>query len=82
MLLSISVSVFIKYGPFAQFIPAIVPETTLPPPISMLTKPLVFGVGFWVSTYTAVPVAVACKIEIFIPTVVVTKLFEVFRITA
>ena len=59
------------------------PETTVPEPISMLTKPLMLVVGVCVSIYTAGPVIVPCKILNCIPTPwLVTKLFPASLITA
>jgi hypothetical protein len=78
-----SVSVFIKYGPFDQLIPANVPVTAVPVPISKLTNPLALVLGVWVSTYTALPVDEPCKTLIFIPTGVdVTNALLLLRITA
>jgi hypothetical protein len=49
--------------------PANVPVTTTPPPISMLTNPLALVAGVCVSTYTGVPVADPCSMLMRIPTV-------------
>ena len=65
-----SVSVFIKYGPADQSIPAKVPLTAVPLPISKLAKPFELVIGVCVSTNTAVPVAEPCNTEICMPTVV------------
>ncbi|MCF6295829.1 MAG: DUF4249 domain-containing protein [Flavobacteriaceae bacterium] len=42
-------------------------ETTVPVPISMLNSPFILVDGVCVSTYTAVPIALLCKILICIP---------------
>ena len=63
--------------------PAKVPVTIVPVPISKLTKPLALVLGVWVSTYTAVPVGEPCKMLIFIPTgVEVINALLLLRITA
>ena len=59
------------------------PLTTVPPPISSVIKPLALVVTVCVSTYTAAPVALPCRMEICTPTAcVATRLLPASRTTA
>jgi hypothetical protein len=49
------------------------PETTVPPPISKVIRPLRLVVGVWVSTYTAAPVGEPLRRLTFTPRLLFLK---------